>query len=584
MALHRAGALAILMYSSILSAAYGGASPAAEATAHHETIAKPNSPIKTGIAGSFLSGRFARHNQDLGAAATYINASLEKDPKNLRLAQEALRLNLLAGDMERSITLAKQLAEHQENDPLIASLLMLDAVNHDDYARAKTVVTDVSSASLFGLIRPVMLGWIELGAGATSTPAALQTAIDKSGFFSSFLTYHRALMEDVLGHVPAAEAAYAKATADPGTTPYRVTEVYANFLARHGKTEAAQAAIHTYAKANPSTHLNLEKITANPAPLVTDARAGLSELFFTTASLLFSNDSAQDTFLYLRIAMALRPNLPHGQLMLATLYEQMEDYRQAITLYDTIHEDSVFYGRAQIRKALNYEALGDNPKALEILDAVARLYPDDAGALITKGDLLREAKQYGEAVNAYAGAISRSEPLTAADWPLLYARGISYERSGDWAHAETDFLRALTLEPNQPDVLNYLGYSWLTMNQNLAKAREYLETALAARPDDPHILDSIGWAHYLSGDYAKAISLLERTITLMPDDVTVNDHLGDAYWRIGRRTEARYQWERALTFKPEKESEAALKQKLANGLPGSETASPITADTGTKAM
>ncbi len=532
------------------------------------SAAKAEKPLNTGVAGNFLSGRFARENKDLKQAAKYINASLARDPANVHLRGEALRLNLLAGNIDTAITLAKKLAADGENDALIASLLMLDHVKANDYAQAQKVIDEAPNTGLFGLIKPVMTQWLTIGQSETKAPVSLQAAIDKSGFFAPFITYHSALMNDVQGFREQAETSYLKANSDAAVAPYRVVQAFANFYARGEKYTEAQQLFDVYAKANPNSTLIPEKITAGvvPAPLVSTARDGLAELFFTTASLLFSDDSSQDTFLYLRIALDLRPNLPPAQLMLANLYEQVGDYAQAIKTYDAIEANTVFARRAQVRKALNYEALGDKPRALELLDAVAKRYPTDATAFITKGDLLREAKEFDAAAAAYGNAITRSEPLTAADWPLLYARGISYERAGEWPQAEADFTRALTLEPNQPDVLNYLAYSWLTMGKNVPKAREYLQTASAARPDDPHITDSVGWSHYLAGDFKSAIEHFERAIQMMPDDVTVNEHLGDAYWRMGRQTEARYQWERALTFKPEKDVEKSLRGKLENGL------------------
>lgn len=547
------------------AAPMGEALPKAAASAPAAASAQT---IRSGVAGKFLSGRFARQNQDVKKAAEYINASLADDPSNLGLAQDAMRLNLLAGNMEVATELAKKLAAAKENDPLIASLLMLESVKGGDYAKAKTLIQDAPGIGLFGLIRPVMLEWLAIGAGQSKGPVSLQAAIDKSGFFAPFILYHSALMNDQLGFAAQAEAAYTKSTADAATAPYRVVEAFANYYQRAGKPAEAQRVFDAYAKANPNSTLLPGKVNAGEVakPLVPDARAGLAEVFFTTASLLFGDDAAQDTFLYLRIALELRPNLPPGQLMLANLYEQVQNYPEAIKVYDGIAEGSVFYRRAQVRKALNYEALGQKDKAVELLDAVAAATPEDATALITKGDLLRDAEDYTAAAAAYGTAITRSEPLKAADWPLLYARGISYERAGNWSAAEADFNRALVLSPNQPDVLNYLGYSWLVAGKNVAKAREYLEAAVAARPNDAHIIDSVGWAHYLTGDFTTAVTMFERAIQMLPDDATVNDHLGDSYWRVGRKTEARYQWERALAFNPEKELEAEIRTKLDKGL------------------
>lgn len=524
--------------------------------------------IRPGLAGSFLSGRFARQNQDLKEAARYLKETLARDPENELLQQETMRMLVLSGDMASATDLAKKLDRAKNNEPLVASLLMLEAVRANDFTKAKSAIEQASTAGLFGLIRPVMVEWLALAEGQKKS-VDLKAAIEKSGFFAPFLNYHSALMNDVLGNTQAAREAYAKANVDPSVTPYRVIEAVSNFEARQGKWAEAQAVYDAYAKSNPQSSLIPEKLVPGsaPKPLVGDAKQGLAELFFTTASILFGEEAAQDTFVYLRIALELRSDLPPAQLMLASLYEQLEDYKQAVATYEAIPEGSVFWRRAQVRKALNYEALGQKKEALALLEALAAKFPDDPTALITKADMERDAKNFAQAAETYSQAIARTEPLEAEDWPLLYARGISYERSGNWVKAEADLTRALELQPEQPEVLNYLGYSWLTMNKNIAKAREYLETAQAQRPDDPHIIDSVGWAYYLAGDFKGAVERFERAVELMPDDVTVNDHLGDAYWRVGRETEARYQWERALTFKPEKDVAEQLRDKLSNGMP-----------------
>ena len=545
--------------------------PGAERTvsAAGEALTKPSQEIRPGLAGSFLSGRFAKHHQDLKEAAKYLDETLQRDPGNERLQHEAMRMHLLAGNMDEATALAVKLQADTNTDPLVACLLMLKSVKAGDYKQASASIARAPEVGLFGLIRPVMSQWLSIAAGEQKTAVDMQPTIDKSGFFAPFLTYHNALMNDVLGNAPAALASYAKANADAAVTPYRVVEAFSNFQARQGKWAEAQAVFDAYAKANPDSSLIPGKLdtAVAPKPLVADARDGLAELFFTTASILFGDESTQDTFLYLRIALELRPDLPPAQLMLANLYEQVEDYKQAIATYDSISEGSVFYRRGQVRKSLNLEALGQKEQALALLDATAKRFPNDATALITKGDMLRETQDYAAASAAYSQAIARTEPLSASDWPLLYARGISYERGGKWAEAEDDFNRALQLSPNQPDVLNYLAYSWLTMNKNIGKAREYLAVASAERPDDAHIIDSVGWSYYLSGDFKKAVDAFEKAIQMMPDDATVNEHLGDAYWRVGRITEARYQWERALTFKPEKDAADGLRDKIDKGLP-----------------
>lgn len=539
---------------------------ARESSGPGETLAPA---VQPGLAGSFLSSRFARNHQDLRAAAKHLKEALAHDPNNPRLVHEAMRMSLLAGEVPQAIGYAKTLRDEARTDALVSTLLMLDAVKAGKYDAANKYVAEAPGGGLYGIVRPVITEWLGIAGGDVVGQVNMQGAIDKAGFFGPFLTYHMALMNDVLGNDHAAAEAYLRASADPESTPYRVVEALANFYARQGKWKEAQAAFDTYARSNPDSTLLPSKLIPTEQevrPLVADANEGLAELFFTTASILFGEESTQDTFLYLRIALDLRPNLPPAQLMLANLYEQVEDYKQAIATYDAMEKGSVFYRRGQVRKALNLEAMGQRGHAIAQLDKLAREYMDDPLPIITKGDMLREDQKFEEAALAYTEALRRSEPLSNADWPLLYARGISYERAGAWAEAEADFKRALTLEPNQPDVLNYLAYSWLMMNKNTAKAREYLEAALAARPDDAHIIDSLGWAQYLSGDFQSAVTTLERAVELLPDDPTVNDHLGDAYWRVGRQNEAQFQWKRALTFKPDEALETAIRTKLEQGL------------------
>lgn len=567
--------------AALRSSATDISEPAAKPHASSEALMQP------GLAGSFLSGRFARENKDLKEAAKYLSETLARDPENEILQKETMRMQLLAGDILAATDLAHQLEKTSATDPVVASLLMVEAVKTGDYARAKTIVDGASNAGLFGLVRPVISEWINVASTKSRKPVDLKAAIDKAGFFAPFINYHTALMNDVLGNRSAAQAAYAKANVDPSVTPYRVIEALANFYQRQGKADQAKALYDAYAKANPQSSLIPERLSGPGGvvhPLIPTARDGLAELYFTTASILFGEDSAQETFLYLRIALELRPDLPPAQLMLAGLYEQVGNYTQAIATYDSISEGSVFYRRAQVRKALNLEALEKREEALALLDDLSSRYPNDASPMITKGDMQRDAKQYDEAAESYSLAIERTGKLTNHDWPLLYARGICYERAGEWDLAEADFNRALTLEPGQPDVLNYLAYSWLTMNKNVAKAREYLDLAASARPNDPHIIDSVGWASFLNGDYKEAVSKFEQAIELMPDDPTVNDHLGDAYWRVGRETEARYQWERALTFKPDKDAAEAIRNKLNGGLPPQSNAASSSGKSKTSAL
>lgn len=532
---------------------------------------KPEMVWQSGLAGSILSSRFAAQHKDISEAARYLAESLKRDPENEGLQQEAMRAHVMAGNMQEAVRLANILQARVPQDPLISTLLMIDAHHRGAYDEAKRMLGRPADRGLFGIIRPVLEQWIDVSQGGLRAPVNLQASIDKSGFFAPFLFYHAALLNDVLGFKEIAQQNYEKASADPAVTPYRVVEVFANFYARQGEWKKAQSLFDAYARENPESNLLPEsgqfEDKRTPEPAISNASEGMAELFFATASILFGEELTNESFIYLRLALSLRSDLPPAQLMLASLYEGNGEYQEAIKLYDSIKPGTVFYKRALIRRAVNLEALGRVDEAVSELRALSDRYADDESALITLGDIYREQAEYEDAIEAYGEAISRMGKLNGADWPLFYARGIAYERAGMWNAAERDFLHALELEPNQPDVLNYLGYSWVVMQKNMPKAKEYIEIALSARPDDPHILDSMGWAHYVMGEYDASVRLLERAADLMPQDPTVNDHLGDAYWRVGRKTEAEFQWKRALSFKPETTDAERIRAKLANGLP-----------------
>lgn len=191
---------------------------------------------------------------------------------------------------------------------------------------------------------------------------------------------------------------------------------------------------------------------------------------------------------------------------------------------------------------------------------------DKLEILDSLGNILRGRKQFAEAIPFYDKALNLVGKPDKRHWVYYYARGTSYERIKNWPSAEADLKKALALYPDQPLILNYLGYSWVDQGLNLKEGMAYIEKAVALKPDDGYIVDSLGWAHFKLGRYKEAVRYLERAVELKPDDPVLNDHLGDALWRAGREREARYQWDQALSLKPEPEDLAKIKRKLEVGL------------------
>jgi Flp pilus assembly protein TadD len=178
----------------------------------------------------------------------------------------------------------------------------------------------------------------------------------------------------------------------------------------------------------------------------------------------------------------------------------------------------------------------------------------------------RESGQFAEAAATYGRAIQRLRSPSRDAWTLYYGQGMSYDRAHQWPQAEAAFLRALELSPDQPYVLNYLGYAWTEQGRNLTRARKMIERAVEEQPNDGSIVDSLGWVLLQAGDKAGAIRFLERAVELEPEDSTINGHLGDAYFAAGRKQEADVQWRRALILHPDPQEALQLQAKLgANG-------------------
>jgi tetratricopeptide (TPR) repeat protein len=270
--------------------------------------------------------------------------------------------------------------------------------------------------------------------------------------------------------------------------------------------------------------------------------------------------------LYLQMSLYVRPDFPFALAALANVHESTKRHAEAIAVYERIERGSSLQTSIDIRKAINLNMMERPDEAKLLLDGLIAKDPSDLRTLDAVGTILRGRKRYEEAVDYYTRAIALIPKPDKRHWAYWYARGTSYERLKRWPEAEADLQKALKLSPDQPLVLNYLGYSWIDQNKNLKKGMSLIEKAVSLKPDDGYIVDSLGWAHYRLGNYRQAVRFLERAVELKPEDPVLNDHLGDALWRVGRKREASYQWQQALTLNPEPDDAEKIKVKLQNGL------------------
>jgi tetratricopeptide (TPR) repeat protein len=272
--------------------------------------------------------------------------------------------------------------------------------------------------------------------------------------------------------------------------------------------------------------------------------------------------------LYLRLAMHLRPDFALGQILLGDRFDQLRRFEDAVAAYREVQPGSPYRRMAVMAMALDLTRLEQHDAAVAELRRLVAADPKDTEAWITIGDAYRATDKDAQALEAFDKAVEALGTPRPRDWRLFYARANVKERLKDWKAAEADAQLALKLAPNEAQLLNYLGYSWVERGERIPEALAMLERAIKLRPNDGYIMDSVGWAYYKLGRYEDAARTLGQAVLLVPGDPTINDHLGDALWKLGKPIAARFQWNHAITFGAEAQAKATIEQKIKTGLPG----------------
>jgi len=297
-----------------------------------------------------------------------------------------------------------------------------------------------------------------------------------------------------------------------------------------------------------------------PAALdrLTPARGAAAAAYGLSAIFRQEHDTT-NSLTALTLALMLDPNFAGARLALAQQQSELGHIGVARRVLSEVAPSSPYSVSARTLEAWILYDNGDQEGGIAIAREVAATA--DLRSRRTLGDMYRGAERFAEAEPIYT-ALIEEQPN---EWRSYFARGAAREQLGRWPEAEADLRRALELSPDQPDVLNYLGYSWVDRGERLQEGLAMIRRAAEIRPMSGAIIDSLGWAYFRLGDYAQAVDWLEAAVRLEPADPTLNDHLGDAYWRTGRRIEARFQWQRAMTLDPD--DPEAIRLKIENGLP-----------------
>jgi len=520
--------------------------------------------------GIYLSARLAASEHDIPDAASLYRESLTHDPSNPELLDRAFLYAAISGNLDEAVSLAHRIGETNTENRAAQLALVVDRLRKEDYSGARAEIAKAGKGPFAALTLTLLDAWAAQGMGDTDTAIAELKGVTKEGGTDTLVAYQSALVYDQAGRNEAAQAAYLQAL-QAGVSP-RAVDAYGRFLERNARGPEARAfytKMLAEAAVKPIAAKGLARLDQGQVPdrLVETARDGAAEALFGIAASLTDQASADTAVLcYLQFALALSPKFDLARIELGDRYEALNKFDDAIAVYKSIDPGSPYKADADVQIAVDENRAGHKDQAIADLVAITKDHPNDVSAWTSLGDVYRSAENYKAAADAYDHAVKLINPVAKDDWPLFFARAVAEEQSGRWDLAERDLETALKLSPDQAQVLNFLGYSWVDRGQHLAEALNMLEKARALSPYDGYIVDSVGWAYYRLGRYGDAAKTLENAVLLVPGDSTINDHLGDAYWRVGRKLDAHFQWSHALAFGPEAAEKSKLEKKLTSGL------------------
>jgi tetratricopeptide (TPR) repeat protein len=533
--------------------------------------------------GSYLAARHASVERDAASAAAFYRSALRTDPKDNELLDRAFISSLADGDIDEGVKLAERMLTIDKSNRVARLVVGVRDLKAKKYASAQLNINQSIRGPITDLVATLLSGWASYGAGDTKTAVANIDKLTGPEWYPLFKDLHSGMILELAGKEKDAGVRLERAY-KLDDSMLRVADDYARWLSRNKDEAAATAIYEAFDKKLPRHPLVLEDLREAKAgkkmpPLVDSPQTGAAEALYGIGTSLTRRGGEDLALVYLQLALYLAPNHPLALLSLADLYESVKKPAMAIKVYERMPASSPLKRNAQIQLATNLDAADRSEEAIKILKGVTAEDPKDIEAIMALGNIERGRKKFADCTETYSqGLAAIPEPNEKTNWVYYYYRGICEERSKQWSKAEVDMRKALELQPEQPHVLNYLGYSWIDQGINLDEGMKMIKRAVEQRPDDGYIVDSLGWAYYRIGNYDDAVKNLERAVELRPEDPTINDHLGDGYWRVGRTLEAKFQWAHARDLKPEPEDLPKIEAKIENGLPEDVPASAASAD------
>jgi len=523
------------------------------------------------VYGSYLAARHAESLRDTRAAASYYTEALEDAPGNTALLERAFLMRVAGGELGKAAPLAEKLLTSEPDNRFARIALAVDAFRDGNQSEARRLADLDGGDPVTNLAKRLVIAWSYASQDNTEAAIEALSPDDGSADLSVFRLFHTGLIYQSAGELDKALEAYAGAYQQQGGQSLRIVLGYGELLQEAGRSEDAIRLYETFLRVAPDhplilAALDFTKAGDDVAGLAESPEEGLAEGFYGIAAGLARAQVPDLAVVYLHHALYLNDELDLAWTLLGNQYADVRSPEKALRAFEQVSRRSPLYANAVMERSVALRQLDRAEEAVTLLEDLVAQNPEVFVFRVTLGDAYGGMERWAEAAQTYERAIAMLEAPQEQHWSLFFAAGVAYERQKIYDQAEVYLKRSLELSPDQPFVLNYLGYTWIEAGKNLDEGMEMIRRAVDLRPDSGAIVDSLGWGYYQLGQYDKAVDVLERAVTLEPGDPTINDHLGDAYWQVGRKLEAKFQWNHALAADPEPDQAERIKEKLQHGL------------------
>ena len=524
--------------------------------------------------GSYIAGQFAEKEGDFRNASYYYIDLISRGETESEIIKRSIIYSALSGNFEVATAISRKIDDLELNYPIANLIIFAEAIKNKENDK---IVEEFERHKNFfpAIFRNVAEFWILIIKNEKDKAFKLLNSLSINNEAQmQIINYNQLLAYIYFNEYEQAKTLYENLDFSDFLFDSDSALALLKYFRKDKESKVFKSILNKVRSASDNSYYilalmddlssgeEINSIRINPYKQI-------AEVFFRwSQSVQLQGKNGINKPFYLSLANYADPTSSFLKFKTATVLSDTKNYGLSKEILDTFSTEDVFYMDSIVERTYAIEQQDNDESALEYIERFISNGFKNARLLKTYGSLQRSQRLYKESIKSYTGAIeaAKREKYTEAVWPILFLRGISFERSKNWDLAEADFISALELSPDQPQVLNYMGYSLLERKEKLDQAMRMILLAAEKAPDSYHIIDSLGWAYYRTGDFEQALLYLERAMELESTDPIVNDHLGDVLWMLGRKREAKFQWKKSLSFKPEPVDQKNTEDKLAFGL------------------